>query len=301
MGVISKQCYWCAEHVGNLNVWANVGLLFVKLIGGIFGRSQALIADAMHSIGDVTVSLLVVICLKITGAPPDSDHHWGHGNVEFIVSGIIGMVLLFAAVMITVVSFMSIMEGTAVQPSILAVWAALISVVFNEVLYRHALCIGKQMNSDAVIANALENRADAFSSLAALIGVFGARLGFTFLDPVAAIVVGLVIARSGLITLVSAVNGMTDRSVGKSVLDQIRELVMREPAVKDVCKLRSRRVGQKNWVDLEVMFKPELTMAEVKQAADRIRAIVPDRIESIVGVQVVPRAMAHASETGINA
>ena len=84
MAVVCKQCYWCAEQVGNINFWANIGLFIVKFLGGVLGRSQALIADALHSVSDIVVSLLLLVDLKITGAPPDEDHQWGHGNIEFI-------------------------------------------------------------------------------------------------------------------------------------------------------------------------------------------------------------------------
>ena len=88
MAVVCKECYWCAKHVGGINLWGNIWLLIVKLLGGIFGRSQALIADAIHSLSDVVVSILLIISLKVSAAPPDEDHPWGHGNVEFIVSAI---------------------------------------------------------------------------------------------------------------------------------------------------------------------------------------------------------------------
>ena len=293
MAVVCKQCYWCAENVANINLWGNFGLLTVKLIGGIFGGSQALIADALHSVSDVIVSLLVLVGLKITGAPPDKDHHWGHGHIEFIVSAIIGILLIFAAVTVTVVSLISIFEGTMSQPGILAVWAALISIVFNELLFRHSLCIGKQMNSPAMIANAWENRADVYSSAAALIGVFGARLGFTFLDPVAAIVVGFMIAKSGVTTMVTAVNGMTDRSVENTILSQIKTIVMKEKAVKDIASLRARWIGQKNWVDMELNFAPDIKVFEVKKIISRINKNIIDEVERIGGMHIIPRLLVN--------
>jgi len=219
MAVACKKCHWCAEHVGGINIWANLGLLVVKLLGGIFGRSQALIADAVHSLSDVVISILLLVSLKVSATPPDEDHHWGHGNVEFIVSVIIGILLTCAAVTITVASLTSILEGDMYDPGILAVWAAVISVVTNEILFRHSLCIGKQMDSPAMIANAWENRADVYSSLAVLVGVFGARMGFTFLDPVAAIVVGFMIAKSGIRILMLGVKGITDRSAEDGIRD----------------------------------------------------------------------------------
>ena len=235
MAVVCKKCYWCAEHVGSINLWVNFGLLIIKLIGGVLGRSQALIADALHSVSDIIIALLLMLGLKVSGAPPDKDHHWGHGNIEFIVSAIIGGLLLFTAITIIVTALISIFEGAMSQPSILAVWAAAIAVVANEILSRHSLCIGKQMASPAMLANAWENKADVYSSFAALIGVFGANLGFAFLDPTAAIVVGFMIARRIQVVFVlsppnSPTGGPTIRTCRRS----------RQPCRRPACSPASR-------------------------------------------------------------
>ena len=289
MAVVCKQCYWCAEQVGNINFWANIGLFVVKLIGGVLGRSQALIADALHSVSDIVVALLLLVDLKITGAPPDEDHQWGHGNIEFIVSAIIGVFLIFGAVAITIASLISIFEGTASQPGILAVWAAIISVGANELMFRHSLCIGRQMDSPAMIATAWENRADVYSSTAALIGVFGARLGFTFLDPVAAIAVGFMIARTGVVTMIEAIHGTTDRSVENGIVSDIKNIIMREKTIKNIIKLRVRRIGQKKWVDAEVNFKPTIKVSEVKEIIKGLNEALINNIETIGGIHIIPR------------
>ena len=289
MAVACKQCYWCTEHVGSINIWANVGLFVVKLLGGIFGRSQALIADAVHSLSDIVVAVLLLVGLKISVAPPDEDHHWGHGNIEFIVSLVIGVILICAAIIITVTSLISILEGIIPEPGILAVWAAAISVVTNEILFRHSLCIGKQMDSPAMIANAWQNRADVYSSLAVLVGVFGARMGFTLLDPVAAIIVGFMIARSGIGILISGVKGMTDQSFDRAMLADVKKLVLKEKGIRDVSRLRARKVGQKTWVDLEAKFGSEIKVSEVKRIIDSIKKNVMDQFDRIGDVVIVSR------------
>jgi len=249
MAVACKQCYKCAKRVGALNIWANTGLFVIKLLGGIFGQSQALIADAVHSAGDVIVAVLVMVTLKVSAAPPDEDHRWGHGNIEFIVSLIIGVMLICAAVTITVVSLTSIAEGLVYETGIMAVWAATISVVANEIISRHSFCVGKQMDSPVLIANARENAADVYSSAAALVGVFGAKMGLTVLDPVAAIIVGFMIARSGLKTLISGVKGITDCSFDKAMLAMVKKIVLKGKGVKGISRLRARQdegLGSKN-------------------------------------------------------
>ena len=289
MAVVCKRCYWCARHVGGINFWGNIGLMVVKLLGGIFGRSQALIADAIHSLSDVVVSVLLIISLKVSATPPDEDHPWGHGNVEFVVSAIFGTLLVCAAVAITAVSITSIVQGNVYDTSILAVWAAVISVAANEIMFRHSLCVGEQVDSPAMIANAWENRADVWSSLAALAGVFGARIGFPVLDPVAAVIVGFMIARNGIKTLTLGIKGMTDRSFDKAMLAQVKKIVLKEDGIRDVSRLRARQIGQKNWIDIEAMFDPKMKVSEVKQIIERVKKNVMDKFERIGDVVIVSR------------
>ena len=290
MPVACKDCYWCAKHVGGINLWANIGLLIVKLAGGIFGRSQALIADSVHSLSDVIIAILVIVGLKVSSSPPDDDHHWGHGNIEFVVSAIIGMLLVCTAITIVIVSVISIIRGNMYDPGITAVWAAAISIIANEIMFRHSLCAGKQMDSPVMIANAWENRSDVWSSLAVLIGVFGARIGFVILDPIAAIIVGVLIAKNGLDTLTLGVKGITDRSFDdKAMLSQIRKLALKENGIVEVGRLRARKTGQKVWIDLEAIFKPELKVAEVKKIINSVRKNVVDTFERIGDVVVISR------------
>ena len=290
MPAICDKCQWCEKHVGNVNLVGNAGLLIVKLIGGVLGRSQALIADALHSVSDLIISVFLVVGLHVSKVPPDEEHRWGHGQVEFIVSTVIAVLLLFCGVLIVSGAIISIYGGAAPQPGILAVWAALISVVFNEVLFRHSICIGRQMNSPAVIANAWENRADAYTSIAALIGVFGARMGYWICDPIAAICVSVFIMRSGIITLLEAVHGIMDGSVEAGFIDSVRQRIESDPSVKDIIRLRVRRIGQKNAIDAEVAFDPEMKVSEVRAAICKICKRITQEVERIGYLQIIPRS-----------
>jgi len=292
VAVACKRCHWCAKNVGTLNLLGNVGLLIIKLLGGIFGRSEALIADAVHSLSDVVVSVMFIVGLKVSAAPPDDDHHWGHGNIEFIVSIVIGAFLICAAITIVVVALTSIFAGVTHNPGILAVWAAAIAIVTCEILYRHGICIGQQMNSPAMVANAKEKRSDVLSSVAALTGAFGARMGFDFLDPVAAIVVAFMIGRFGIETLVSGVRGITDQSLeDKPMLSKVKELVLKEQGVKDIGRLRARQIGQKRWIDIEAKFDPQMKVCDVKKIVDNVKKKVMGHFEDVADVVIISRAV----------
>lgn len=287
MAVACKQCHWCAKHVGALNLFGNILLLAIKLLGGIFGRSQALIADAVHSLSDIIISLMLLVSLKVSSVPPDDDHHWGHGNVEYIASTIIGVLLICAAITITMASLISIITGNIDDPGILAVWAAVISIVTNEILCRQGTCVGEQMNSPVTIANAREKRSDAYTSLAALIGVFGARMGFRVFDPIAAIIVGFMIARFGLDTLLEGVKGISDRSFDKELLTDVRKLILKEEGIRDIHRLRARQIGQKHWIDLEAKFDPQMKVCDVKEAIANVKKKVMGHFEDVADVVII--------------
>jgi len=290
LAVACKQCNWCAKHVGNLNLFGNIFLFAIKLLGGILGHSEALIADAVHSFSDIIMSVMFIIGLKVSAAPPDEDHPWGRGHVEFIISIVIGVMLSCAAMVIVVVALISIFVGEAHDPGILAVWAASIAIITCELLYRQGLCVGKQMNSPSTIAMAKEKRSDVLSSVAALTGAFGARIGFDFLDPAAAIIVGFMIGRFGIETLISGVRGITDQSLKKGpMLSKVKELVLNEQGVKDIRRLRARQIGQKNWIDLEAIFAPEMKVSEVKTVVADLRRNIMDRFEGIADVVIISR------------
>jgi len=289
--VACKQCHWCSKYVGAVNLFGNILLLFIKLLGGIFGKSQALIADAVHSLSDVIISLMLMISLKISSVPPDDDHHWGHGNVEYIASTIIGVLLICAAITITTASMISIITGNIDDPGILAVWAAFISIITNEVLCRQGICVGEQMNSPVTIANAREKRSDAFTSLAALVGVFGARMGIKVLDPIAAIIVGFMIARFGLDTLLEGIKGISDRSFNRQLLTDVRKLILKEKGIKGIRRLRARQIGQKHWIDLEAKFDPQIKVCDVKETIADVKQKVMSHFEDVADVVIISRVV----------
>ena len=290
MAVACKRCHWCAKHIGSLNLFGNILLLFIKLLGGIYGRSQALIADAVHSLSDIIVSLMMLVSLKISAVPPDDDHPWGHGSVEFIAAIAIGVLLICFAITITITALSSIVEGDIENPDVLAVWAAFISVVANEILCRHGICIGKQMDSPVMIANSREKRSDGLTSIAAMIGVFGAKMGFRVLDPIAAIFVGSAIARFGLKTLLEGIKGISDRSFNKETLAGVKRLVLKEKGIRNIGRLRARQIGQKNWIDLEATFDPAMKVSDVKSIIGGLRKNIMDRFDGVADVVIVSRA-----------
>ncbi|CAN2041909.1 Magnetosome protein MamB-g [Candidatus Magnetomoraceae bacterium gMMP-15] len=265
------ECHWCADNVGRIALWGNIGLFAIKILCGIAGNSKALIADAVHSGADVLTATIVLICLHISKAPPDEEHPYGHGATEYIASLFIGISLSSVAVLIVYNSFMDIVNDVSQNPDIIALLGLLISIAGNELMFRQSYCCGIRFGSPAMIANAWENRADVYSSLAALIGVLGSQLGLPMMDSVGAILVAILIFKSAYNMVREAWHGVMDQSLDDMQENLIREQALLNPDVKDVAFLRTRAVGPYYAIDLKIAVQPEITLWKGNKIAEQIK------------------------------
>lgn len=283
------QCQWCIKHVASLNVWGNTFMAVLKAIAGVFGNSWALIADSIHSLTDVFIAVLLWISLKIGVRPADKTYPYGYGHIESIAAAFIGISLICVSVVIWYKAIVTIISGLLVEPEIFAVMALIVSIVGNELLFRHSICVGKQAQSPAIIANAWENRADTLTSFAALIGVTGAKLGFPVFDPLAAIAVGGMVAYTGGKILSGSVKGMMDTSVESGQIDKIHNIATNVKGIKKVNSLSTRKSGQKIWVDMEVAVDSETDLTKANNIAEEIKQAISKAIENTGNVTVYLR------------
>jgi len=257
---ITQDCYWCADNVGRIALWGNIGLFAVKLLCGIAGNSKALLADAVHSGADVLTAAVVMICLHISKSPPDEDHPYGHGNTEYIASMIIGISLFAVVILIVYNSISDIMQGISQHPDTIALAGLIISIAGNELMFRQSYCCGSKFKSPAMIANAWENRADVYSSIAALIGVIGAQLEIPSMDSVGAILVAILIGRSACEMVRDSWHGILDHSLDEDIEDKIRKQALSHAEVHDIIFLRTRTMGSYFSIDLKVAVSPDLSL-----------------------------------------
>jgi len=250
------QCEWCLKNVGAINIWGNIGLSVVKLIGGILSSSKALLADAVHSLSDTFVAVALLVTLKVSAKPPDRNYPYGRGNVEYITLGVISVFVMGVAISIFVFSLKAIFAGSLPQPGAIGILFAIVSIFGNDLLSRHSFCVAKQANSPAILANALENRADVYTSIAALVGIVGARLGLRILDPLAALFVGVLIARFAISMLYQAIHGLLGESIDQEEFDAINVIAASVPGVQKVYEIKTRKSGQKSLVDIEIEVGP---------------------------------------------
>lgn len=262
----------------------NVALLTFKFIAGILGHSSAMIADAVHSLSDFITDVIVLIFVKISAKPQDASHDYGHGKFETIASFVIGLALVAAATGIIVSGSLKLVDwagGAQLEaPGKLALWAALFSILVKEVLFRYTAHKGKTLDSQAVVANAWHHRSDALSSLGTTIGIAGAIfLGdrWTVLDPLASVVVGVILVKVAVGLLKTSISELTECSLPEDVEKEIEEIIKTTEGVTEPHNLRTRHIGNRNAIEVHVRMDGKLSLREAHERTVAIERQLKDR------------------------
>jgi cation diffusion facilitator family transporter len=269
------RCQRCARAVPWFSFWGNLGLAVYKLTVGILGRSAALVADAIHSFTDVVGSSSIVVVTKLSRKPPDARYPYGRGKAEFVGAVFVYTILLFFAVIIMVGSIRILLGHRAERPHFITAFGSAVSVVHNYLMYRFETCVGRRTHSPAILADAFENRADAISSLAAVVGILLALFVHPACDGIAALVVALIIFYNCLGQLREAAIGLMDGGMPEDVLQYVRQTALGQTGVLGLKFLHSRRTGARYWVDLGIEVPPDLPLEQ----ADLIATAVRSRIQ----------------------
>jgi cation diffusion facilitator family transporter len=260
-----------------LGSFANLLLVVFKFIAGIVGHSAAMIADAVHSLSDFITDIIVIIFVAISGKPEDSDHSYGHGKYETLATAVIGIILFFVGVGILISGIKAIvgaLQGEPLQaPSLLALIAAVISIVVKEALYHYTVKRGKALDSSSVVANAWHHRSDALSSIGTAIGIGGAVfLGeqWRILDPIAAVVVSIFIIKVAVELIKPCIDELVERSLPEEVEQRIHALILQSPQVSSPHHLRTRRIGSYIAIEVHMRMDGQISLSEAHQVASDI-------------------------------
>ena len=276
----------------------NLVLLTFKFVAGVLGHSAAMVADAVHSLSDFFTDLVVLLFVKVSSKPQDESHDYGHGKFETLATLFIGLALLGAAIGIIVsgaVKFAHWLGGETLEvPGMLALWAALISIVIKEALYRYTVVKGRKLNSPAMVANAWHHRSDALSSIGAAIGIGGAILlgeRWAVLDPLASIVVGGMLMKVAWDLLKGSMGELTDQSLQPKEEQEILEIITSFPEVSHPHNLRTRRIGNRIAIEVHVRMDGDLPLHTVHEQATAIERKLRERFgeETLVTLHMEPR------------
>ncbi len=263
-------------------------LACVKFIFGLSGGSQALVADAFHSLADSSADVVVLVGEPYWSSPADEDHPHGHGRIETIVTLLIGLVLVGVGIGLIHRSLATLSESRAVFPGWSAFVTACLSIVVKEVLYRWCVRVGERVRSSALLASAWHHRSDALSSVPVAIAVIGSRVypGWTFLDHVAALIVALLILQAAWHIFWPALRQLADAGANREVCDRLLALARDVDGVKDVHALRTRHMGPGLQADLHVLVDPELTVEQGHDISRDVENVLKDAGAHVVDVLV---------------
>ena len=264
-------------HVTLVGSFVNMLLVSVKFAAGIFGHSSAMIADAVHSLSDFLTDIIVLLFVRLSSKPEDSCHDYGHGKYETLATVIIGVALLGVGINICYNGIMHIimfMHGHPIpQPGVIALAAALVSILSKEWVYRYTIRVGKRVDSQSVIANAWHHRSDALSSIGTAVGIGGAIFlgkGWAVLDPLAAIVVSVFIIRTALHLVGGAVGELLEKSLPAAEEEEITQIAQSEPEVSGVHNLCTRSIGTTIAIEMHLRMPGEISLYESHRHASNI-------------------------------
>lgn len=262
----------------------NMALLTIKFIAGIVGHSSAMIADAVHSLSDFITDLIVLVFVHISTKPQDKSHDYGHGKFETIASFIIGLALVAAATAIIYSGITKIVAWANGQelesPGMLALWAALFSIACKEALYQYTVLRGKDLSSQALVANAWHHRSDALSSIGTTIGIGGAILlghRWTVLDPLASVIVGFILVKVAVQLLRTSMDELTECSLPEETEQEIADIVLSFPGVVEPHNLRTRRIGNRIAIEMHLRMDGDLPLRQVHDCATAIEHQLKER------------------------
>ncbi|MBU1276527.1 MAG: cation diffusion facilitator family transporter [Proteobacteria bacterium] len=266
-----------------VGVLVNLLLSVGKLLAGIFGNSQAMIADAAHSVSDLVTDGVVLVGLKLGRTAPDDRHPFGHGRMETFSTLVVGMVLTSMAVVLGYEAIRQLILGDAHHPTWLALVAAAVSILFKEALYHYTVRVGRRIKSQAVVANAWHHRSDALSSVAVLLGVAGAMINPAWhsLDAWAALVVSLLILKVGADVLWDALKEMVDTAPSREVVDSIQRCALSVNGVQEVHDLKVRSLGGRYQMQLHVVVDGGIKVAQGHDIAKAVEHCVQTEVEDV--------------------
>ena len=276
----------------------NVVLLVFKFVAGILGHSAAMVADAVHSLSDFVTDIIVIAFIHISSKPKDKSHDYGHGKYETLAMTIIGIVLLLVAIGIVYGGAAKIWNwwnGQQLEaPGTLALWAALLSIVMKEAVYRYSMIKARQLSSPAVEANAWHHRSDALSSIGTAVGIGGAIfLGrqWTVLDPVASVIVGFFIVKVSIGLLRQGIGDLMEQSLPDDVESEILRLAASVPGVVEPHDLRTRRIGNHYAIELHILMDGDISLKDAHDKASEVEESLKRQYgeDTHIAVHVEPR------------
>ena len=276
------------DRLSRIGIFGNVLLAAFKLFAGIFGRSGAMVSDAVHSLSDVFATLIAWIGVRLSRQAEDAEHPYGHERLECVASLLLGLILAGTGIGIGWSGIQKLFgEGGSIEvPTLLPLIAAVVSIVVKEGMYQYTMHYAKALDSAAFKADAWHHRSDAISSVGSFIGIGMAKLGMPFMDPVASIIICLLILKVAFDISRDAVYKMLDTSCDNAFEQRLRTFIGTQDGVGRIDLLRTRQFGNRIYVDLEIAVKPDISLRDAHGIAERVHSAVEQEFPNVKHVMI---------------
>lgn len=284
-----KEFQKIANKVSAVTIAGNLFLALLKLLAGIIASSSAMISDAIHSASDVFSTFVVIIGIKLAAKESDKEHPYGHERMECVAAIVLAMVLFVTGLGIGYGAFMTILSGdysNLQTPGILALIAAIVSIVSKEAMYWYTRHYAKKIDSGALMADAWHHRSDAFSSVGALIGIGGARMGYPVMDSIASLFIFIFIGKAAYDIFMDAVDKMVDHSCDEETQRALYECVLQGQDVLGIDLLQTRVFGNKIYVDVEIQVNADFTLQRAHDIAENVHDDIEKKFEKVKHIMV---------------
>ncbi len=278
-----------AMKVSVVSIVVNVALSLFKLLAGIVAHSGAMISDAIHSASDVFSTFVVMVGIKMSGKKSDKEHPYGHERMECVAAIVLATILAMTGLGIGYSAVKNVIEGDykhLAVPGILALVAAVVSILSKEAMFWYTRINAKKIDSGALMADAWHHRSDALSSIGALIGIAGARMGFPVADSVASLVICLFIEKASYDIFKDAIDKMVDKACDENTEESIEKCVLSEEGVLGIDLLRTRTFGNKIYVDVEIRANGDKTLWETHAIAENVHNSIEQKFPKVKHIMV---------------
>ena len=282
----AKHRYDRTQRVTLVGAAVNCGLASLQICFGVLGKSQALVADGIHTLSDLFSDFIVLYASRRSSKAADKDHPYGHGRIETLASMLLGAILGMVGIGIGIRGVETIFSQQSTNPEVITVAFAALAIVAKEGLYHYTMRAARATHSSMLEANAWHHRSDALSSIVVVLGISAQLLGVPHMDAAAAIIVGILITWMGLRLGRNALNELIDTSLDRALVEEIRAAMKENSSVVGVHNLRSRSMGGLGYLDAHIEVDSDLTVSEAHYIAHRIEHQVKKRFPKIIDVQI---------------
>lgn len=271
-----------------MGILGNVALAAFKLTAGIIGKSGAMVSDAAHSLSDVVATLIAYIGVRLSRQEEDANHPYGHERLECVASLILSLILAGTGIGVgySGIRKLFLVHETPEIPTLLPLIAAVVSIVVKEGMFRYTMYYARKLDSSAFKADAWHHRSDAMSSVGAFAGIGLARLGFPIMDPIAGLVIAVLILKVAFDIFKDAIAKMLDTSVGKDFERSVRKFIEEQPDVRHIDVLRTRQFGNRIYVDLEIAVRRDMSLVEAHNIAENVHRNVEKEFPNVKHIMI---------------